>query len=102
VTSILDRYKMRRIHWMTAVFMAMNVPQPSEAMEPDASVSIAAGASKWVAYETAGRVFASLPPGDQVVGYDSGGKDVMQFQVGVTPTEMKRSGDRLIVACRLE
>ena len=53
--------------------------------------------SSWVLHES-GRIFAAVKSTATVIEYDLQGKEVRQFSVEPTPTEMMIKGDHLVVA----
>lgn len=56
-------------------------------------------AQHWVMQETTGRVFATLSDRDEVIEFDSNGKEVRRIEVNTSPGQMMIKGDMLIVGC---
>lgn len=56
-------------------------------------------AQHWVMQETTGRVFATLLDRDEVIEFDSTGKEVRRIEVNTSPDQMMIKGDMLIVGC---
>ena len=51
------------------------------------------------AFHESGRIFAASKSTGFVIEYDTQGKEVRKFDVGILPTEMIIKGNRLVVAC---
>ncbi|WP_068141229.1 YncE family protein [Roseimaritima ulvae] len=81
---------------------AQPADQQATAPSPSALLATATpegGTTCWLVQESTGRVFAALADSDQVVEYESTGKEVRRFTVGMAPQEMVLKANQLVVAC---